>query len=83
MGMSGGFIRGLILPGLPTESNSIPHWELSRSAAVLPGVRFQLLMLRIQPASALKPKAGAVCGNSARMDLCGGWQVTAIPTATS
>ena len=23
-----------------------------------------------------------ICGSSARMDLCGGWQVTAIPTAT-
>ncbi|WP_372241677.1 reverse transcriptase domain-containing protein [Pseudomonas sp. Q1] len=30
----------------------------------------------------VKPKAGAVCDNSARTDLCGGWQVTAIPTAT-
>lgn len=29
------------------------------------------------------PEAGAVCGSSARTDLCGGWQVTAIPTATS
>lgn len=28
------------------------------------------------------PEAGAVCGSSARTDLCGGWQVTAIPTAT-
>ena len=28
------------------------------------------------------PEAGAVCGTSARTDLCGGWQVTAIPTAT-
>lgn len=27
-------------------------------------------------------KRRAVCGNSARTDLCGGWQVTAIPTAT-
>ena len=35
-GMSGGFIRGLILLGLPTESNSIPHWELSRSAVAPP-----------------------------------------------
>ena len=28
------------------------------------------------------PEAGAVCGSSARTDLCGGWQATAIPTAT-
>ena len=27
-------------------------------------------------------KAGAVCGSSARTDLCGGCQVTGIPTAT-
>ena len=27
------------------------------------------------------PEAGVVCGSSARTDLCGGWQVTAIPTA--
>ena len=37
-------------------------------------------ILRI--ASRHAPKAGAVCGSSARTDLCGGWQVTAIPTAT-
>ncbi|MGV8864996.1 MAG: hypothetical protein ACOH2T_28065 [Pseudomonas sp.] len=29
------------------------------------------------------PEAGAVCGSSARTDLSGGWQVTAIPTATA
>lgn len=28
------------------------------------------------------PKAGAVCGNSARTDLCGGQGVTSVPTAT-
>jgi hypothetical protein len=28
------------------------------------------------------PEAGAVCGSSARTDLCGGRQVTAVPTAT-
>ncbi|TGB16643.1 hypothetical protein E5D53_31275 [Pseudomonas aeruginosa] len=33
-------------------------------------------------ASRHEPEAGAVCGSSARTDLCGGWQVTAIPTAT-
>ncbi len=27
-------------------------------------------------------KAGAVCGSSARTDLCGGCRVTGIPTAT-
>ncbi len=27
-------------------------------------------------------EAGAVCGSSARTDLCGGCQVTGIPTAT-
>jgi len=39
-----------------------------------------ILTLRI--ASRHTPEAGAVCGSSARTDLCGGWQVTAIPTAT-
>ena len=29
------------------------------------------------------PKAGAVCGSSARTELCGGWQVAVIPTATA
>ncbi|NLC37294.1 MAG: hypothetical protein GX772_12825, partial [Alcaligenaceae bacterium] len=29
-----------------------------------------------------QPKAGAVCGNSARTDLCGGHRVTGVPTAT-
>ena len=28
------------------------------------------------------PEAGAVCGNSARTDLCGGQGVTFVPTAT-
>ncbi|MGO9736485.1 MAG: hypothetical protein ACLPVO_03515, partial [Desulfomonilaceae bacterium] len=28
------------------------------------------------------PKVGAVCGNSARTDLCGGRWVTGVPTAT-
>ncbi|MCI3186793.1 hypothetical protein EQM10_07290 [Klebsiella pneumoniae] len=28
------------------------------------------------------PKAGARCVNSARRDLCGGYPVTGIPTAT-
>ncbi|WP_217989951.1 hypothetical protein, partial [Pseudomonas plecoglossicida] len=28
------------------------------------------------------PEAGAVCGSPARTDLCGGRQVTAVPTAT-
>ena len=30
-----------------------------------------------------QPKAGAVCGNSARTDLCGGHRVTGVPTATA
>ena len=42
--------------------------------------RMHTRILRI--ASRHAPEAGAVCGNSARTDLCGGWQVTAIPTAT-
>ena len=29
------------------------------------------------------PEAGAVCGNSARTDLCGGRGVTSVPTATA
>jgi len=32
--------------------------------------------------SASLPEAGARCGNAARRDLCGGWPVRAIPTAT-
>ena len=28
------------------------------------------------------PEAGAVCGNSARTDLCGGRGETSVPTAT-
>ena len=30
----------------------------------------------------LLPEVGAVCGNSARTDLCGGCQATGIPIAT-
>lgn len=30
-----------------------------------------------------QPKAGAVCGNAARTDLCGGHRVTGVPTATA
>ena len=30
-----------------------------------------------------QPKAGAVCGNAARTDLCGGHRVTGVPTATT
>ena len=33
-------------------------------------------------ASTLVSKGGAVCGNSARTDLCGGWAAMLIPTAT-
>lgn len=40
-----------------------------------------ILTLRI--ASRHIPEAGAVCGSSARTDLCGGRQVTAVPTATA
>ena len=32
-------------------------------------------------ASTLVSKGGAVCGNSARTDLCGGWSAMVIPTA--
>jgi hypothetical protein len=32
---------------------------------------------------ASSPEAGAVCGNAARTDLCGGHRVTGVPTATS
>ncbi|MNC47058.1 hypothetical protein D3C75_961020 [compost metagenome] len=42
--------------------------------------RMHTRILRI--ASRHAPNAGAVCGSSARTDLCEG-QVTAIPTATS
>ena len=28
------------------------------------------------------PKVGAVCGNSARTDLCGGRRETGVPTVT-
>src|SRR5262249_59950287 len=30
-----------------------------------------------------RPEAGARCGSAARRDLCGGRQVTGVPTATS
>ena len=43
-------------------------------------LEMHILTLRI--ASRHVPKAGAVCGSSARTDLCGGRQVTAVPTAT-
>jgi hypothetical protein len=32
--------------------------------------------------SSQTPEAGALCGNSARRDLCGGQRVTTVPTAT-
>lgn len=43
-------------------------------------LEMHILTLRI--ASRHIPEAGAVCGSSARTDLCGGRQVTAVPTAT-
>jgi len=43
-------------------------------------LELHILILRI--ASRHVPEAGAVCGSSARTDLCGKWQVTAFPTAT-
>ena len=43
-------------------------------------LEMHILTLRI--ASRYIPEAGAVCGSSARTDLCGGRQVTAVPTAT-
>ena len=42
-----------------------------------------MLILTLRNALRHVPEAGAVCGSSARTDLCGGWQETAIPTATS
>ena len=44
------------------------------------GPEMHILIPRI--ASRHIPEAGAVCGSSARTDLCGGRQVTAVPTAT-
>ena len=46
----------------------------------IPSPEMHILTLRI--ASRHIPEAGAVCGSSARTDLCGGRQVTAVPTAT-
>ncbi|SPO55798.1 protein of unknown function [Pseudomonas sp. JV551A1] len=45
------------------------------------GPEMHTLTLRI--ASRHIPEAGAVCGSPARTDLCGGRQVTAVPTATT
>ena len=40
-------------------------------------------LVRVTNASSRQlPEAGAVCGNSAHTDLCGGWRETSIPTAT-
>ena len=41
-----------------------------------------ILTLRIASRHTPEAEAGAVCGSSARTDLCGGRQVTAVPTAT-
>jgi hypothetical protein len=39
-------------------------------------------LYNIRITMALLPKAGARCGNNTLLDLCGGCQVTGIPTAT-
>src|SRR6185437_6177040 len=54
-------------------------WPLSSTI----GCPFLLLSTLI-PACVLTPasKVGTVCGSSASTGLCGGWLVTAIPTAT-
>ena len=44
------------------------------------GPEMHILIPRV--ASRHIPEAEAVCGSSARTDLCGGRQVTAVPTAT-
>jgi hypothetical protein len=60
------FFVQIYILGLPTSTYLDPEMHI--------------LTLRIASRHVLK--AGAVCGSSARRDLCGGWQVTAIPTAT-
>jgi hypothetical protein len=38
-------------------------------------------LLRIRPVARHTPEVGAVCGKAARTDLCGGRQVTRVPSA--
>ena len=40
-------------------------------------------LVSIRQAFAVRPEAGAVCGKAARTDLCGGREVTRVPTATA
>jgi len=39
------------------------------------------VLARIRQVVAVSPKVGAVCGKAARTDLCGGREVTRVPTA--
>ena len=57
-----------------------PQCRASRSRGLL-GVReAALIQVRLWSSSS---KVGAVCGTSARTDLCGGWPERAIPTAST
>ena len=40
-------------------------------------------LVSIRQAFAVRPEVGAVCGKAARTDLCGGREVTRVPTATA
>src|SRR5258708_28911023 len=40
-------------------------------------------LVGIRRAFAVGPEVGAVCGKAARTDLCGGREVTRVPTATA
>ena len=42
----------------------------------------ELSTLILNSDCALLPEVGALCGSSARRDLCGGRRVTGVPTAT-
>ncbi len=43
----------------------------------------ELFILILNSDCALLPEVGALCGSSARRDLCGGRRVTGVPTATA
>ena len=69
------FYAGAVSGGSQTGSSCDPF---SSDGFLVPGLFILILMF----ASTFVSKGGAVCGNSARTDLCGGWSAMAIPTAT-
>ena len=57
------------------------YFKLKRKAAARSGSCDMGFILILNSDCALLPEVGALCGSSARRDLCGGRRVTGVPTA--